>query len=179
MTETAALITLNHPFRVARGSLGKPMPGREVKLQPDGEVLVRGPMISPATWTNGSLHPRTSEWLATGDLAEAQPTGELRFIGRKSETIITAAGVNIHPEDLEAALEQEPEVVACAVVPVETPFGPEPCAVLALRGAPEQAPEILQNANARLAEFQRIRRWVLCPSRTCRAPQPAKSNEPQ
>ena len=44
MTETAALITLNHPFRVARGTMGKPLPGREVKLQSDGEVLVRGPM---------------------------------------------------------------------------------------------------------------------------------------
>lgn len=163
MTETAALITLNHPFRVARGTMGKPLPGREVKLQPDGEVLVRGPMISQATWSGGSLHERSDEWLATGDLAEAQTTGELRFLGRKSETIVTGAGVNVHPEDLEAALEQEPEVRACAVVPVETPFGPEPCAVLALRGSPEQATETLQKANARLAEFQRIRRWVLWP----------------
>ncbi|MCU1225332.1 MAG: Long-chain-fatty-acid--CoA ligase [Edaphobacter sp.] len=163
MTETAALITLNHPFRVARGTMGKPLPGREVRLRPDGEVLVRGAMISPATWSGGSLHPRTAEWLATGDLAEAQPTGELRFIGRKSEIIVTGAGVNLHPEDLEAALEQEPEVAACAVVPVETPFGPEPCAVLALRGAPERAAAILQNANTRLTESQRIRRWALWP----------------
>jgi long-chain acyl-CoA synthetase len=163
MTETAALITLNHPFRVARGTMGKPLPGREVKLQPDGEVLVRGPMISQATWSGGSLHARSGEWLATGDLAEAQTTGELRFLGRKSETIVTGAGVNVHPEDLEAALELEPEVTACAVVPVETPLGPEPCAVLALRGAPERVASVLQNANARLAEFQRIRRWVLWP----------------
>jgi long-chain acyl-CoA synthetase len=163
MTETAALITLNHPFRVARGTMGKPLPGREVKLQPDGEVLVRGPMISPATWSGGSLHRRAGEWLATGDLAETQATGELRFLGRKSETIVTGAGVNIHPEDLEAALEQEPEVAACAVVPVHTAFGPEACAVLVLRGRPERASAVLQNANTRLAEFQRIRRWALWP----------------
>ena len=163
MTETAALITLNHPFRVARGTMGKPLPGREVKLLPDGEVLVRGPMVSPATWNGGSYHPRTGEWLATGDLAEAQPTGELRFLGRKSEVIVTGAGVNLHPEDLEAALEQEPEVVACAILPVKTPFGPEPCAVLVLRGAPERAAAILQRANSRLSEPQRIRRWALWP----------------
>jgi long-chain acyl-CoA synthetase len=163
MTETAALITLNHPFRVARGTMGKPLPGREVRLQPDGEVLVRGPIISPATWSGGALHQRAGEWLATGDLAEAQPTGELRFIGRKSETIVTGAGVNLHPEDLEAAFEQEPEVAACAVVPVGTPLGPEPCAVLALRGAHERAAAIVQNANGRLAEFQRIRRWAVWP----------------
>jgi len=163
MTETSALITLNHPFKVARGTMGKPLPGREVKLQPDGEVLVRGPMISPATWSGGALQPRTDEWLATGDLAEAQPTGELRFLGRKSETIVTATGVNLHPEDLEAAFEPEPDVAACAVVPIETPTGPEPCAVLALRTTPDRAPAILQSANTRLAEFQRIRRWAVWP----------------
>jgi long-chain acyl-CoA synthetase len=163
MTETSALITLNHPFKVARGTMGKPLPGREVKLQPDGEVLVRGPMISPATWSGGALQPRANEWLATGDLAEAQPTGELRFLGRKSETIVTATGVNLHPEDLEAAFEPESEVSACAVVPIETPSGPEPCAVLALRTTSDRAPAILQSANTRLAEFQRIRRWAVWP----------------
>lgn len=163
MTETAALITLNHPFRVASGTMGKPLPGREVKVQPDGEVLVRGAMISPATWSGGSLQRRAGDWLATGDLAETQATGELRFLGRKSETIVTGAGVNVHPEDLEAALEQEPEVAACAVVPAQTPFGPEPCAVLVLRGSPERAAAAVQSANARLAEFQRIRRWAIWP----------------
>jgi long-chain acyl-CoA synthetase len=163
MTETSALITLNHPFKVARGTMGKPLPGRDVKIQPDGEVLVRGPMISPATWSGGALQPRTDEWLATGDLAEAQPTGELRFLGRKSETIVTATGLNLHPEDLEAAFEPEPEVTACAVVPIETPTGPEPCAVLALRTTPDRAPAILQRANTRLAEFQRIRRLAIWP----------------
>ena len=72
MTETTALITLNHPFMVAQGTIGKPLPGREVKIGPDGEVLVRGPMISNATWSGGDLRQREDEWLSTGDLAEAQ-----------------------------------------------------------------------------------------------------------
>jgi long-chain acyl-CoA synthetase len=163
MTETSALITLNHPFHVARGSIGKPLPGREVKLGPDGEVLVRGAMISGASWSNGALRPRQSEWLATGDLAEKQDGGELRFVGRKSEVIVTAAGVNLHPEDLEAAIEQEPNVAACAVVATETAAGPEPCAVLAMHGSGDQAAEAIESANRRLAEFQRLRRWVLWP----------------
>jgi long-chain acyl-CoA synthetase len=163
MTETSALITLNHPFHVARGSIGKPLPGREVKLGEDGEVLVRGATISGATWSGGALRPRESEWLATGDLAEQQPGGELRFVGRKSEVIVTAAGVNLHPEDLEAAIEQEPNVAACAVVAMETSAGPEPCAVLAMRGSGDQAAAAIEQANRRLAEFQRLRRWVLWP----------------
>jgi len=163
MTESTALITLNHPFHVVRGTIGKPMPGREVKLGPDGEVLVRGAMISAATWSGGVMQPRVDDWLATGDLAEFQFSGDLRFVGRKSEVIVTAAGVNLHPEDLEAAIEQQPGVAACAVVPMETAAGIEPCAVLACYGAGEQAAAAIEGANARLAEFQQLRRWVLWP----------------
>jgi long-chain acyl-CoA synthetase len=163
MTETSALITLNHPFHVARGTIGKPLPGRDVKLGPDGEVLVRGAMISGGSWSNGAYEPRGDEWLATGDLAETQPSGELRFVGRKSEVIVTAAGVNLHPEDLEAAVEQEPEVAACAVVAMETASGTEPCAVLAMRGSGDKAAAAIEHANRKLAEFQRLRRWVLWP----------------
>jgi long-chain acyl-CoA synthetase len=163
MTETTALITLNHPFHVARGTIGKPLPGREVKLGADGEVLVRGPMISGATWSGGELRRREDEWLATGDLAETEPTGELRFVGRKSEVIVTSGGVNIHPEDLEAVIEEQPGVAACAVVALETATGPEPCAVLAMRGAADQGGVAIESANARLAEFQRVLRWKLWP----------------
>jgi long-chain acyl-CoA synthetase len=163
MTETTALITLNHPFHVARGSIGKPLPGREVKIGPDGEVLVRGPMISNATWSGGALRKREDEWLATGDLAEKQDTGELRFLGRKSEVIVTGTGVNIHPEDLETAVEEQPGVSACAVVAMDTPAGPEPCAVLAVRGDSGQAATAIERANESLPDFQRMRRWVLWP----------------
>jgi long-chain acyl-CoA synthetase len=163
MTETTALITLNHPFHVASGTIGKPLPGREVKIGPDGEVLVKGPMISNATWSGGELRHREDEWLGTGDLAEREPTGELRFMGRKSETIVTSAGVNIHPEDLEGVLEAQPEIAASAVVPLETATGPEPCAVLAVRGGEREAAEAVDRANTRLADFQRLRRWMVWP----------------
>ena len=163
MTETTALITLNHPFHVASGTIGKPLPGRDVKIGPDGEVLVKGPMISTATWSGGELRQREDEWLATGDLAEEQASGELRFMGRKSETIVTAAGVNVHPEDLEAALEEQHEITASAVVAAETALGPEPCAVLIVRGSEKQVADAVERANARLAESQHIRRWMLWP----------------
>jgi long-chain acyl-CoA synthetase len=163
MTETTALITLNHPFHVTKGTIGKPLAGREVKLGPDGEVLVRGASISGATWSSGKLHQRADDWLRTGDLAEMGPSGDLRFLGRKSEVIVTTAGVNVHPEDLEAAIEEQPGVAACAVVPMETAEGPEPCAVLAVRGSGDLAASAIEGANAHLAEFQRLRRWVLWP----------------
>jgi long-chain acyl-CoA synthetase len=163
MTESTAMITLNHPFHVAEGTIGKPVAGREVKLGPDGEVLVRGAAISSATWTGGALHAREDEWLATGDLAKLDADGDLLFLGRKSEVIVTANGLNIHPEDLEAAVELQPGVSACAVVPMQTASGIEPCAVLAMRGSGDQAAAAIEHANLKLAEFQRLRRWVLWP----------------
>ncbi len=108
MTETAALVSLTHPFhpapRGAGGSVGKVLPGREVRLGADGEVLVKGDIISPATWEDGQLKPRESPWLETGDLASIDESGNMRFRGRKKDVIVSGSGLNIYPEDLEGAL---------------------------------------------------------------------------
>jgi long-chain acyl-CoA synthetase len=169
MTETAALVTLNHPFHVGRGTLGKPLPGREVRLSPEGEILVRGDVVSTSTWSNGAIHPRSSGWLATGDLATQDATGDLRFSGRRGDVIVTAAGLNLYPTDLEAALLQQPGVRAAAVVGCEGPNGPEPIAVLitANNAAPEanatHLRQILEQANRTLADFQQLRRALRWP----------------
>jgi long-chain acyl-CoA synthetase len=163
MTETTALITLNHPFHLAQGSIGKPLPGREIRIAGDGEILVRGEMVATARWQNGRMQTLPGPWLATGDLAAQDSEGHLHFLGRKSETIVTAAGLNVHPEDVEAALNCQPGVEASAVVPLDTPAGAEPVAILLLRGSPQQAQAAVDGANATLAEYQRVRRWKLWP----------------
>ena len=76
MTETTALVTLNHPFKIARGSIGKPLAGREVKIGDDGEILVRGDSIAAqALAAAASIQARDAGWLATGDLADPQCRG--------------------------------------------------------------------------------------------------------
>ena len=97
MTETAALVTLNHPFRVGRGTLGKTLPGREVRLSETGEILVRGDVVSQATWQEGGLRWRSEDWLATGDLAERTEGGDLRFVGRSGDAIVTGGGAECAP----------------------------------------------------------------------------------
>ena len=162
MTETAALVTLNHPFHVGRGTLGKPLPGREVRISPEGEIMVRGDVVSGATWANGSIQPRASEWLATGDLATQDDSGELRFSGRRGDVLVTAAGLNIYPADLEAALLKQPGVRAAAVVGCEGANGVEPVAVLLTDGNETDLRKTLEPANRSLADFQQIRhalRW--------------------
>ena len=162
MTETAALVTLNHPFRVSRGSIGKPLPGREVRISPEGELSVRGEMVSTATWQHGQLLQRQDPWLSTGDLATQDDTGNLRFTGRRSEVIVNASGVNIHPEDVEAALLRQPQVTACAVVALSIAGGgQEPAAVLVVPAGPESAAAAVRAANVGLAGYQQIRHWFL------------------
>ena len=150
MTETAALITLNHPFHIGQGTLGKPLPGREIRIGTDGEILVRGEMVASARWQNGRMQSLPDPWLATGDLVEQDRDGQLHFLGRKSETIVTSAGLNIQPEDAEAALNRQPGVEASAVVPLDTDAGSVPVAVLIFRGSPEQAQSAIDTANASL-----------------------------
>jgi len=163
MTETAALITLNHPFHIGRGTLGKPLPGREVRLGPEGEIQVRGDMVSTATWRNGKMESREGEWLATGDLGTQEVSGELRFVGRKGDSIVTAAGLNIFPADLEAALLAQPAIRAAAVVGCAGAHGPEPVAVLIADADDNAMHQAVQAANNQLADFQRIRRTLRWP----------------
>jgi long-chain acyl-CoA synthetase len=163
MTETSAVITLNHPFKTGQGTIGRVLPGREVRITDEGEILVRGDVVSRATWQHGALKRNESEWLATGDLAQSDEEGQLHFVGRKSQVIVTPSGVNIHPEDVEAALNAQPGVQASAVVPLLATAGTEPVAVLLFRGSKQQAHDAVVAANRQLAEFQQIRQWRLWP----------------
>lgn len=164
MTETAALISVNHPFKVGRGSIGKALPGQEMKLDESGEILVRGQNVSPGYWSGG-LKPLTNEegWLRTGDIGELDEAGNLYFKSRKKDVIVTAAGMNIYPEDLEAALKSQPEIRDCAVIGFDTAQGPEPMAVLILSDEQADASRAVERANKTLAGHQQIRRWAIWP----------------
>lgn len=179
MTETASLISLNHPFRAAEGSVGKVLPGREFRLAEDGEILVRGENVASGYWENGALRPtgeNDNGWLRTGDLGELDAAGNLRFRGRKKSVIVTSAGLNVYPEDLEAALRKQLAIRDAVVVPLALNGNAEPCAALLLADnvIPSEAEDpsspinqkaglAVDAANASLAEYQRVRRWVLWP----------------
>lgn len=169
MTETASLISLNHPLRIAQGSVGKILPGREFRLAEDGEILVRGENVSAGYWENGQLRPASDEngrWLRTGDLGELDTEGNLRFRGRKKNMIVTPAGLNVYPEDLEAAVRKQSGIRDVVVIPLDLGGNAEPCAVL-LTDPPvltsDGVRSAIDAANATLAEYQRIRRWVVWP----------------
>lgn len=165
MTETASLISMNHPFRATEGSVGKILPGREFKVAEDGEILVRGENVSSGYWEHGAVRSAEEQgWLRTGDLGEIDAEGNLRFRGRKKNVIVTPAGLNVYPEDLEAALRKQNGVRDCVVIPFERDSNAEPCAVLLMADAASSvAGAAIENANSSLAEYQRMRTWMIWP----------------
>jgi long-chain acyl-CoA synthetase len=165
LTETTSLISVNHPFRLGKGSIGKVLAGREVKLAPDGEILVRGGGVAAGYWDGREVKPVAAEqgWYHTGDLGEQDAAGNLYFKGRKKDVIVTPAGMNVYPEDLESALRRQPEVKDCVVIALPQNGNAEPCGVLILRNGAADPGAIVRRANELLAEYQRMRRWFVWP----------------
>jgi len=164
LTETTSLISLNHPFRTGRRSIGKVLEGREIKLDPNGEILVRGANVAAGYWQGKKLKPVLTEegWFHTGDIGEFDAEGNLYFKGRKKNVIVTREGMNVYPEDLEAALRQQPEVRDCVVVGLEQAGNAEPIAALLLRDSVDPQ-TVIRHANEQLADYQQIRRWMVWP----------------
>ena len=118
LTETAPIVTLNHPFHARQGSVGKPIAGVEVKIAPDGEILVRGDNVTSGYFQHPEETARAFEdgWFHTGDIGELKSNGELSILGRKKEMIVTPEGLNVFPEDVESVLKQQPGVRDAAVI---------------------------------------------------------------
>jgi long-chain acyl-CoA synthetase len=165
MTETTSLISLNHPFHSTQGSIGKVFPGMEVRVDENGEILVRGENLATAYRQNGRTQSvaEADGWFRTGDIAETDEHGQLYFKGRRKNVIVTPAGMNVYPEDLEKALRAQPGIRDCVVVGLEKDGNAEPCAVLLLNASDGNATAIIEGANQSLAEYQKMRDWFLWP----------------
>jgi long-chain acyl-CoA synthetase len=166
MTETTSLISLNHPFRSAKGSIGKVFPGMEVRVDEHGEILVRGENVAAAYRQHDQTQSvsESDGWFRTGDMGETDAEGRLYFKGRRKNVIVTPAGMNIYPEDLEKAVRSQPGVRDCVVIGIERDGNAEPCAVLLLEDPPHaNQAAVIENANRSLAEYQKIRHSFLWP----------------
>jgi long-chain acyl-CoA synthetase len=148
------MVTLDHPFDSRPGSLGRPLPGVEVRIAPDGEILVRGPNVAGVVDAEG--------WLRTGDLGRLDGEGRLWYLGRKDARFVTPAGVNVDPEPVAARLAAEPSIADALVL--ERPWG-EPgvvCAVLVVRPGGDPARAVAAT-NEDLPDAARVRAWRVWP----------------
>jgi long-chain acyl-CoA synthetase len=147
LTEASPVVSVNHPFDARTGSLGKVVPGQDVTIAPDGEILVRGESVTTE-----------EEWLHTGDLGAIDSEGRLYYRGRKKDVIVTPEGLNVHPEDVEKVLKRFPEIRDCAVV-----GGNHVHAVLILNDPQVDIEALIRRANELLEAHQSVRSWSIWP----------------
>ena len=124
LTETTAPATVNTPGRVKIGTVGPPLPGVAIRIDDDGEILVRGNNVFAGYHDNpaATAEAIVDGWFHTGDLGELDDDGYLRITGRKKEILVTAGGKNVAPAGLEDRLRAHPLVSQCVVVGDQKPF---------------------------------------------------------
>jgi long-chain acyl-CoA synthetase len=190
MTESTAVITSNRPGRVKLGTVGVAVEGTEVRIAEDGEVLSRGPHITPGYLNRPEATEEAIDedgWLHTGDLGELDDDGFLRIIGRKKELIITTGGKNLSPNNIEESIKGQSDIIAqvCAVgddrpfigalVVLDAEVLPGWCqahgvpfeSVAQAAEQPEVQAEIaraVEAGNAHLSRVEQVKEWTVLPN---------------
>ncbi len=186
-TEDCGPATMNPPDAIRIGTVGKPLPGLELRLAEDGEVQVRGPSVCAGYYDNPAASRSLIDddgWMSTGDLGSLDDAGYLTIIGRKKDLLILSSGKNISPQGIETSLEVEPLIAKAVVVGDGRPYL---VALLSLDGEavaewahhhhkigsvenltddPDLARRIrkaVEATNARFSRAEGIKRWRLLP----------------
>jgi len=190
MSETSAIATMNPPGAQRFGTVGPPIPGTEIKLDEDGEILVRGPIVMRGYRNQPEKTKETfteDGWLRTGDIGAWTDEGYLKIVDRKKELIINAAGKNMSPANIEATLKSASPLIGQAVcvgdarpynvalIVLDPDVAPVAAAKLGMGGASlediardervrgliEQA---VAQANAKLSRVEQIKKFTLLPT---------------
>ena len=188
MSETCGVITINPPDRIKIGTVGPPVPGTDVKLAEDGELLCRSPFVMPEYRNQPEKTAETivDGWLHTGDIGVIDEDGYVSIIDRKKELIINAAGKNMSPANIEAQVKvASPLVNQCVALGDARPYNvalivldPDYAPVWAAQNGIENASldelaenelvlstigEAVEKANAKLARVEQIKKFKIIP----------------
>ncbi len=188
LTESSPGISGNPIDAPRLGTVGKPLPGVEVRIAPDGEILVRGPNVMQGYYKRkeATAETLTDGWLHTGDIGEVSADGYLSITDRKKDLIVTSGGKKIAPQPLENLLKADPLISEAVLIGEQRKF---PAALLVpdfarleariaamkLRAASREElvrhpevlrlyQEVLDRLNGSLAQFERVKRFALLPS---------------
>jgi long-chain acyl-CoA synthetase len=174
-TECSPGLTFNRVELNRLGSVGTPLPGVQIRIAEDGEVLAHGPNVFKGYWENEEATRAVLDkdgWYHTGDLGEIDKDGFLWLKGRKKDMIALADGTKVYPEDIENALAADPRIEALA-----TPLRPAVATVVGLQRPgediqvhavflvkdKEQVAAIVRDTNVKLSAIQQIRGWSIWP----------------
>jgi long-chain acyl-CoA synthetase len=190
MSETTAIATMNPPGAQRFGTVGPPIPGTEVKLDDDGEILVRGPIVMRGY---RNMPEKTREtftddgWLRTGDIGQFTDEGYLKIVDRKKELIINAAGKNMSPANIEATLKSANPLIGQAVcvgdarpynvalIVLDPDVAPVAAQKLGMEGASLEdiardervrglIAQAVEQANAKLSRVEQIKKFTVLPA---------------
>jgi len=170
MSETSCCATVNPPDDIRIGTVGTALPGVELSVAEDGELLVRGPLVMRGY---RSQPEQTAEaidadgWLHTGDIATIDDDGYVRIVDRKKELIINAAGKNMSPANIEQTVKASHPLIGQAVVIGDArPYNvallvldPDVLASYSGPGVEQEVAEAIESANARLSRVEQIKRY--------------------
>jgi len=190
MSETCGVATCNPPEKVKLGTVGPPVPGVEIKLAEDGEVLVKGDSVMPGyrNQPEKTAEAIDSEgWLLTGDIGELDEDGYLKIVDRKKELIINAAGKNMSPANIESKLKAaSPLIGQCVAIGDARPYNvalivldPDYAPIWASNNGLEGRPleelasdekavaavqEAVDEANSKMARVEQIKKFTILPA---------------
>lgn len=175
LTEATTVVAVNRPRRFKLGTVGQPVPGVDVRIDEDGEILVRGDTVFLGYYRDdaGTREVlREDGWLATGDLGSLDADGFLAITGRKKDIIVTAAGENVSPQGLETALTASKYIADAVVIGDGRPFlvallAPDPAEVSPVARTEEEVRELLAGVVAEVnrgrGPAEQIKRFAVLP----------------
>jgi long-chain acyl-CoA synthetase len=187
LTETAAPATLNRPDSFKFGTVGQPIPGVEVKLAPDGELLVRGRGVFRGYHDDPEATAAAFDadgFFKTGDIGSIDAEGFVTITDRKKDIVVTAGGKKVAPQNLERLFKQFPLLGPCLIhgdrrrfmSAIFTLDRQEATSWATGRGLPEDLAKLageveiqtlvgraVASVNARVADYERIKRWAIVP----------------
>ncbi len=164
-TEMGPVVTFTRPERNVLTTVGEPLPGIEVRIADDGEILARGPGRFLGYWHNPEATATAIDaegWYHSGDLGAFTADGMLTFRGRKKDMLALPDGQKVYPEDVEAVLRQDPRIEDATVVGWPPGGALRVHAVLLLEN-PAVADDVVRTANAKLGPHQQIRGVTVWP----------------
>jgi long-chain acyl-CoA synthetase len=168
LSETTGATTINRPGHARFGTVGPPLPGIEVRIAEDGEILVRGATVFAGYFRDPAATAEVLRdgWLYTGDVGELDAEGNLRITDRKKDLIITAGGKNISPSNIETALKNHPLIANAVVIGDRRPYlsaliTVDPVEAAAVPDVRAEVERHVEAVNAQLARVEQVRRWTL------------------
>ncbi len=162
LSETSPVIAVNTPEHFKLGTVGHPIPGIEVRIAEDGEILVRGPSIMKGYWNRPEETAAALEggWFHTGDIGEIDAEGFLRITDRKKDLIVTSGGKKIAPQPIQNALKKSSRILEAIVVGDGRKYAT--ALIVPANGATREAIAADVDAvNKDLASYETIKRFEL------------------